>query len=710
LYATSCALRQTHVRNLRSAGSVNGGDIQLKCIIRASSVLISAIVLCACGAKAPSHDDAGKAEIGSFGLDLSAGNPEVRPGDDFFAYASGKWYETAEIPADRSSYGVFRQLADRAEQQVRELIEAAAQAKDGEGSDAMRKVGNFYASFMDEAAIESAGIKPLETYLESIRSAKDKRDIAKLFGLPGYESVIGLGIRPDMKQPDKYAVYIVQSGLGLPNRDFYLKNDEKLKDIRGKYVAYIEQLLTLAQVEQPAQKAKAIYEFERKLAEAHWTIERSRDAVARYNPYKKADLIAYAPGFEWQVFFDALGIPGREDFIVGQPSAVRDSAKLFASTPIETLRAYLAFHLVDSFAPYLSKPFESAHFAFRGQVIDGRPQLSERWKRGVALVDSTVGELVGQVYVEKHFPASSKAKMEELVAYIKKAFHQRLEELPWLSPETRTRAQEKLAAFRAKIGYPDIWKDYSALEVTRDSVVENLIRVSDWSWQRDLARMDGPVDREEWMMNPQRVNAYYNATGNEIVFPAAILQPPFFDPNADDAVNYGGIGAVIGHEIGHGFDDQGRRFAADGSLTDWWTADDAEAFTRQTSKLVDQYSSFEALPGLFVNGAFTTGENLGDLGGLNIALYAYKLSLGDKPAPVLEGLTGEQRFFLSWAQVWRAKYRDEALRTLVMSDTHSPPYFRVNGPVRNMDEWYEAFNIQPTDKLYLKPEDRVRIW
>jgi putative endopeptidase len=671
----------------------------LKSIINKSSLLITTIMLCACGANTPSPDETDKPEIGTFGLDLSAGNPDVRPGNDFFAYASGKWYEAAEIPADRSSYGIFRQLADRAEQQVRELVEAAGQAE-GDGGDAMQVVGNFYASFMDEAAIESAGSKPLETYLESIRSAQDKRDIAKMFGLPGYESVIGLGIRPDMKQPNEYAVYIVQSGLGLPNRDFYLKDDEKLKDIRGKYVAYIEQLLALAQVEQPAKKAKAIYEFERKLAESHWTIERSRDAVARYNPYKKADLIAYAPGFDWQVFFDALGIPGREDFIVGQPSAIRDSAKLFASTPIETLRAYLSFHLVDSFAPYLSKSFESAHFAFRGQVLGGQPQQTERWKRGVALVDSTVGELVGQVYVEKHFPASSKAKMEELVAYIKKAFHQRLEELPSLSPETRARAQEKLAAFRAKIGYPDVWKDYSALEVTRDNVVENLIRVSDWSWKRDLARMDGPVDREEWMMNPQRVNAYYNATGNEIVFPAAILQPPFFDPNADDAVNYGAIGAVIGHEIGHGFDDQGRRFAADGSLRDWWTADDAAAFTRQTSKLVDQYSSFEVLPGLFVNGAFTTGENLGDLGGLNIALYAYKLSLGDKPAPVLEGLTGEQRFFLSWAQIWRAKYRDEALRTLVMSDTHSPPYFRVNGPVRNMDEWYEAFNVLPTDKLY----------
>jgi putative endopeptidase len=681
----------------------------LKRITRTSSVLISTLVLCACGAKAPSIPEIPKPEIGAFGLDLSAGNPEVRPGDDFFAYSNGKWYETAEIPADRSSYGVFRELTDRAEQQVRELVEAAAHAG-SEGGGPMQKVGDFYATFMDEAAIESAGLKPIEPLLQAIRDAKERRDIARLFGLPGYQSIIGGGVRPDMKEPDRYAMYLAQGGLGLPNRDFYLKDDEKLKDIRERYLAYIERLLTLAEVQQPASKAQAIYDFERKIAQAHWTIERSRDAVARYNPYKKADFVAYAPGFDWQAFFEALGIPAHEDFIVMQPSALRDSAKLFAATPLETLRAYLTFHLLDSFAPYLPQRFEAAHFAFRGQVLEGRPEQSERWKRGVALVDSSVGELVGQVYVEKHFPASSKAKMEELVSYIKKAFHQRLEELPWLGAETRARAQEKLAAFRAKIGYPDRWKDYSALQVQRDSVVANLLRVQEWSWKRDIERLGGPVDRDEWMMNPQRVNAYYNPLGNEIVFPAAILQPPFFDPNADDAVNYGAIGAVIGHEIGHGFDDQGRRFAADGSLTDWWTAEDSEAFTQQARRLVEQYSKFEALPGLFVNGEFTTGENLGDLGGLNIALYAYKLSLDGKPAPVIEGLTGEQRFFLSWAQVWRAKYREEALRKLVLSDTHSPAYFRVNGPVRNMDEWYEAFNVQPTDKLYLKPEERVRIW
>lgn len=675
-------------------------------IIKASGVLLSAVLLCACGAKGSSPQ--GKAEIGTFGLDLEAGNPEIRPGDDFFAYANGKWYETVEIPADQSSYGAFRMLADRAEQQVRDLVEAAANAEDR--NESLQKVGDFYASFMDEAAIEAAGLKPIETHLEAIRSAKNKRGIAALFGKPGYQSIIGVGIRADVKQPDRYTVYIGQGGLGLPNRDFYLKDDAKLQQIREQYRAYIEQLLTLAGEERAAAKARAIYDFELKLAKVHWEIERTRDAVARYNPYKKADLLAYARGMEWQVFFDELGIPKREDFIVSQPSAVRDSAKLFASTSMDTLRAYLTFHLLDSFAPYLPERFDSAHFAFRGQVLDGKPQQTERWKRGVTLVNSAVGELVGQVYVEKHFPPESKAKMEALVSNIKKAFSQRLSELPWLGEETRERAQEKLAAFRTKIGYPDRWKDYSALEVQRDDVVANVLRATQWGWNRVVARLDEPVDRDEWFMNPQRVNAYYSATFNEIVFPAAILQPPFFDPHADDAVNYGAIGGVIGHEIGHGFDDQGRRYAADGSLTNWWTAEDEAAFTQQTSKLIEQYSAFEALPGLFVNGAFTTGENLGDLGGLNIAFYAYKLSLDGKPAPVIEGLTGEQRFFLSWAQVWRTKHREEALHKLVLSDTHSPPYFRVNGPVRNMDEWYEAFDVQPTDKLYLPPEERVRIW
>jgi len=656
-----------------------------------------------------SQVQAPKAQIGSFGLDLTTGDPSVKPGDDFFVYANGKWLSTFEIPPDKSSYGAFVKLADDTEVQVREIIEAAAAMQAPAGS-VEQKVGDYYASFMDEAAIEAAGLDPLKPGLGRILNARDKKEIAALFGAPGVKTLFGVGVVPDLKQPDRYSLVVVQSGLGLPNRDYYLKDDEKLKDVREKYVAYIEQMLRLGEIEAPAKKAKAIMALETALAEVHWPIERTRDAEANYNPHTKAELIAYAPGFDWQTFFDALEIPTRERFVVRQTTAIRDAARLFRDTPLETLRAYLAFHYLSDHASYLPKRFDDAQFAFYGKVLRGQEVQRDRWKRAVSHTDNGVGELVGRMYVEKHFPPESKAKMEALVANLRAALEDRLEQLEWLSDDTRKRALEKLATFVPKIGYPDKWKDYSDLEVRRDDLIGNVTRAQVWDWRRRLARLDEPVDRDEWFMNPQRVNAYYNPLNNEIVFPAAILQPPFFDPHADDAVNYGAIGAVIGHEIGHGFDDQGRKFSADGSLDDWWTEADATAFTERTKSLIEQYSEFEALPGLKVNGAITIGENIGDLGGLNMALHAYRLSLNGEEAPVIDGLTGEQRFFLAWAQVWRAKYRDEALRMLVLSDPHSPPYFRVNGAVRNMDEWYEAFGVQPTDELYLPPENRVRIW
>ena len=650
-----------------------------------------------------------KAQIGSFGLDLTTGDPSVRPGDDFFVYANGKWLSTFEIPADKSSYGAFVKLADDTEVQVREIIDAAAAMQAPTGS-VEQKVGDYYASFMDEAAIEAAGLEPIKPALERIQTARDKKEIAALFGAPGVKTLFGVGVVPDLKQPDRYSLAVVQSGLGLPNRDYYLKDDEKLKDVREKYVSYIEQILTLGEIGAPAKKAKAIMALETALAKVHWPIERTRDAEANYNPHTKAELIAYAPGFDWQTFFDALEIPTRERFVVRQTTAIRDAARLFRDTPLETLKSYLTFHYLSDHASYLPKRFDEAQFAFYGKVLRGQEVQRDRWKRAVNHTDSGVGELVGRMYVEEHFPPESKAKMEVLVANLRAALQERLGQLEWLSDDTRKRALEKLATFVPKIGYPDKWKDYSALEVRRDDLIGNVTRAQVWDWRRRLARLDEPVDRDEWFMNPQRVNAYYNPLNNEIVFPAAILQPPFFDPHADDAVNYGAIGAVIGHEIGHGFDDQGRKFSADGSLDDWWTEADATAFSARTKSLIEQYSEFEALPGLKVNGAITIGENIGDLGGLNMALHAYRLSLQGKEAPVIDGLTGEQRFFLSWAQVWRAKYRDEAIRMQVLSDPHSPPYFRVNGAVRNMDEWYEAFNVEPTDQLFLPPEERVRIW
>jgi predicted metalloendopeptidase len=502
----------------------------------------------------------------------------------------------------------------------------------------------------------------------------------------------------------------VQSGLGLPDRDYYLKNDPKLAEHRAKYVEFITTMLKLGGVDDAAKKARGIMEFETAIAKVQWPIEKLREAELNYNPRTRAELIAYAPGFDWQAFLDACEVGQRDNFVLGPLTAIRDSAKVFDQTSLQTLKDYLTFHLLRANAAFLPKRFDEANFAFYGQQLRGQPQQRERWKRGVAITGGALGELVGQVYVKEYFPPESKAKMEVLVDNLRAALKERLATLSWMSEDTRKRAEEKLATFVAKIGYPDKWKDYSALEVRRDDIIGNAHRASLWDWNRQLARLDQPVDRAEWFMNVHEINAYYNPLNNEIVFPAAILQPPFFDPAADDAVNYGGIGAVIGHEIGHGFDDQGRKFAPDGSLRDWWTKVDADAFGAKTKVLVEQYSGFDALPGLKVNGAISLGENIGDLGGLNMAYEAYHNSLQGKEAPVLGGLTGDQRFFLSWAQVWRTKIRDEALRAQVLSDPHSPPYFRVNGAVRNMDEWYRAFDVKAGEKLYLPPEQRVKIW
>jgi putative endopeptidase len=654
-------------------------------------------------------DLAHKAAIGAFGLDLSAGNPAVKPGDDFFAYASGNWYDHFEIPPDRTSFGAFNQLDELSKQRVRELIEQAAASRPASGT-AAQKIGDDYAAYMDQAAIETNGLAPAEGDLKRIAAAASKADVAKLFGLPGFSSLFDLDLPPDLKNPDRYSVVISQSSLGLPDRDYYLKDDPKLEEIRTKYVAYVEQILALGGIADAATRAKEIMAFETAAAKVQWPIEKRRDVDATYNPRTKKQLLAFAPGFPWQPFLDASAVGGRENLVLSELTAVHDLSELFKSTPLPTLKAYLTFHYLSDHAPYLPKRFDDARFAFYGQTLRGQPQQRERWKRAVDEVNGGLGELVGQLYVARYFPPESKAKMQELVANLRAALSERIDSLGWMTPETKSRAHEKLATFTPKIGYPDQWKDYSALQIRRDDLIGNVRRAAEWRWQYQVARLDKPVDRQEWQMTPQTINAYYNPLNNEIVFPAAILQPPFFDPNADAAVNYGGIGAVIGHEIGHGFDDQGRKFGPDGGLKDWWTQQDADVFKGRVTRLVNQFSAFEALPGLHVNGANTIGENIGDLGGLNMAYHAYHLSLKGKPAPVIDGLTGDQRFFLSWAQVWRTKIRDGQLREYVMSDVHSPPYFRVNGPLPNINEWYDAFNVHPGDKLYIKPEDRVSIW
>jgi predicted metalloendopeptidase len=660
-------------------------------------------------AATPSAPPPPKAEIGDFGLDLSARKPSVQPGDDFFEYANGTWYDTYSIPDDRSSFGIFTRLDEQSQNRVREIIEQAASSHPAPGSPE-QKIGDYYASFMDEAAIEANGLTPVRAELERIAAAKSKKDIATLFGAPGYQSTFEIGLGPDLKNPDAYTVGIGQGGLGLPDRDYYLKDDPQLKTIRAKYVEYIAAMFDLAAIPDGKARAQKIMDFETAIAKVSWPIEQRRDVEKNYNPRTMAQVKDYAKGFDWQAFMDAAELGTRKDVIIGELTAVRDIAKLIGTTPLQTLKDYLTFHHLDAYAAYLPKKFDTTRFGFYGVTMRGQPKQRDRWKRGVDAVNGALGEQVAQVYVAKYFPPSSKAKMQVLVRNLLDALSQRIDQLAWMTPETKTRAHDKLATFVTKIGYPDKWKDYSALEVKRGDLLGNVRRAALWDWHRQLARLDKPVDRSEWQMLPQEINAYYNPQNNEIVFPAAILEPPFFDPNADDAVNYGAIGAVIGHEIGHGFDDQGRKFAPDGSFNDWWTKVDSDAFTKRAEKLVAQYSSYEVLPGLKVNGANTLGENIGDLGGLNMAYAAYHLALHGKEPPVLDGLTGDQRFFLSWAQVWRAKYRDGVMRELVMSDVHSPAYFRVNGTVRNMDAWYKAFNVQPDDKLYLPPDQRVSIW
>jgi putative endopeptidase len=650
-----------------------------------------------------------KAAIGDFGLDLTAGNPAVKPGDDFFAYASGAWYSKFEIPPDRSRFDEFDKLDDLSKQRVREIIEQAASSHPAPGS-AAQKIGDYYAAYMDQPAIEANGLTPVQGDLQRISTAATKADIATLFGLPGFASLFDLDLPPDLKSPDRYSVVISQSQLGLPDRDYYLKDDPKLQEFRDKYVAYIGQMLTLGGVEDATAKATDIMAFETAIAKVQWPNEKRRDVDAVYNPRTKQQLLAYAPGFPWQSFLDASSVGKRQELVLSELTAIRDLADLFKRTSLPTLKAYLTFHYLSDHASYLPKRFDEARFAFYGTTLRGQPQQRDRWKRAVDAVNDALGELVGQVYVARYFPPESKAKMQELVANLRASLSDRIDSLDWMSPETKSRAHEKLATFIPKIGYPDVWKDYSSLQVKRDDLIGNVRRAAEWRWQYQVARLDKPVDRAEWQMTPQEVNAYYNPLNNEIVFPAAILQPPYFDPNADPAVNYGAIGAVIGHEIGHGFDDQGRKFGPDGSLSDWWTQKDVDVFKARVNRLIEQYSAFEALPGLHLNGANTIGENIGDLGGLNMAYHAYQLSLKGKPAPVIDGLTGDQRFFLSWAQVWRAKYRDGALREAVMSDHHSPAYFRVNGPLPNIDAWYTAFGVHPGDKLYIKPADRVSIW
>ncbi|MFN3520809.1 MAG: M13 family metallopeptidase [Phenylobacterium sp.] len=667
-------------------------------------------------ADAPSGEGAAKISdlttaprMGTWGFDLAGRDTSVSPGHDFFAYANGHYLEQLEIPSDRSRYGAFDALNELSVNRMRAVVEAAANDSGAVGDRA--KIGDFYKSFMDEARVEALGAKPLAADLAEVSAAKTRADLARLMGKSQAAfggSFFGAYISDDAKDPEHYAVYLFQAGLGMPDRDYYLQ--ERFAPQKEKYEAYVARLLSLAGWSEPEAHAKAIVAMETKIAEVSWTRAERRDDDKTYNPFETAKLAEYAPGFDWAAFMEGAGLAKVDRVIVAENTAFPKIAAVFAETPVDTLKAWAAFTLADNAAPYLSKDFDEAHFDFRNRTLSGQPEQRPRWKRGVSLVDNQIGEALGKVYVEAYFPPESKAKMEALVGDIKTAMHGRIEKLTWMSPTTKAKALEKLSKFNVKIGYPDKWRDYSGLAVAADDLYGNVERAVAFDWNYRVGRLGGPVDDSEWGMTPPTINAYYSSTKNEIVFPAAILQPPFFDPDGDPAINYGGIGGVIGHEITHGFDDQGRKSDGDGRLTDWWTPEDAAKFQAQAAKLGAQYAAVEVLPGAHINGDLTMGENIADLGGLLLALDAYHLSLGGKPAPVIDGLTGDQRVFLGWAQVWRGKYREDAIKQQLVSDPHSPPKYRVNVPITNIDAWYAAFGVKPDDAMYVKPEDRVRIW
>jgi putative endopeptidase len=663
----------------------------------------------AANAPAPARDLTKAPRMGTWGFDLAGRDTAVAPGHSFFEHANGGYMKRLEIPSDRSSYGAFNALAELSQERLRALTDKAAANPNPTGAEA--KVAALYRSFMDEARVNALGAKPLAGDLAAVRAAKTHSDIARLMGATskGFgSSVFSAQVYDDAKDPLKYAVYLGQAGLGMPDRDYYLV--DRFAPQKAAYEAYVGKILTLAGWPDAAANARAIVAMETEIARASWTRAERRDDDKTYNPYEVAKLPAFAPGFDWNAFLAGADLSNATRVIASENTAFPKIAAIYAKTPVDTLKAWLAFSVADQAAPYLSEDFVQARFDFRSKTLSGTPAEQPRWKRGVNLVDANVGEALGKLYVDAYFPPESKAKMEALVGDLKTAMGARIDRLEWMSPATKAKAHEKLAKFRVKIGYPDRWRDYSALTLKEDDLYGNVERAAAFEWARQVGRLNKPVDRDEWEMTPPTINAYYSSTKNEIVFPAAILQPPFFDPEGDPAINYGGIGGVIGHEITHGFDDQGRKSDGDGRLADWWTAEDAAKFKVQADRLGKQYEAAEILPGARINGELTMGENIADLGGLLLALDAYRISLKGKPAPSLDNLTGEQRVFLGWAQVWRAKYRDDFMKQILVSDPHAPPQARVDGPVKNIDAFYQAFGVKPGDPMYVPAEQRVRIW
>lgn len=671
---------------------------------------ITALIFSSAACNSTGQSASQTAELGEWGIDLAAMDPTVHPGDNFFYHVNGTWLDTFEIPADFTNYGSFTALFERSEAQVKAIIDDYASGVGNADSNG-QKIGDYYTAFLDTDEIERRGLAPIAQDLQKIANARTHADVAALMGdaALSLESPFAIYVYVDAKQTDRYLVHVTQSGLGLPNREYYLQ--DRFADKLTAYQGHVANMLRLGGIDNPEAKARNIVSLESRMAAIHWPQEKQRDPNLTYNLLTKSELMALSPSAPWQTFFEAAGISNENEFIVNELDAVEALAEMFVTTPVGAWREYLQFHYLSSFSDVLPAALDNENFRFYGKELNGQQAQRARWKRGVAAVNGALGEAVGKIYVERHFPPESKAKMDALIGNLRLAMAERIDQLEWMSEDTKKEAHIKLEKFRAYIGYPDEWRDYSALSVAPGDALGNLKRSRVANSDYYLARLGKPVEPgKEWGMLPHTVNAYYSPPRNAIYFPAAILQPPFFDPAADPAVNYGGIGAVIGHEIGHGFDDQGRKQDGDGILRDWWELADAEKFGDKTKILGEQYAEYEPLEGEFINPNLTMGENVGDLGGLAMAYYAYKLSLDGKEAPVLSDFTGDQRFFMAWAQVWRRKYREDELRMRMVTDPHSPSEFRTNGIVRNMDAWYDAFDIEDSHILYLPPADRVSIW
>ncbi|MBT1450853.1 M13 family metallopeptidase [Glaciecola sp. XM2] len=650
-------------------------------------------------------------ELGSFGVELDARNTDIKPGDDFFMYASGTWYDNYEMPADKTRFGAFTKLAERSEERVKAIIENAAQVENK--SFEQELIANYFTAYMDEQAIEEKGIAPIQSMLDDIAAIENMEQLTKAFGyawLTGTNSPIGGGLGFNRLKPDEYQLSLSVGGLGLPDRSYYLEEGERFENIRNAYVENIVTMMGFAGIEDAQQKAEGILALETQIAELQWPREKRRNRDLTLNQIAREDLSSEYAGFDWDTYFAPSGFVLPE-INVSQPEPLKDVIALINEQSLDTWKDYLTYHLIQGNASFLSNDIYQASFDFYATTLSGQQEPRPRWKRAVSAMSGTqsLGFAIGKVYVDQHFPQSSKAQMQELVENLRTALGERIVSLDWMGEETKQNALAKLEAFNPKIGYPDEWESFEGLELTSSDIVTNIQNMRKFFQAKRVEDELKPTNRNDWFMPPQQVNAYYNSSFNEIVFPAGILEAPFFDPNADPAVNYGAIGAVIGHEMGHGFDDQGSKSDANGVQRNWWTEEDRAAFEVKTQKLAEQYSAYEPIEGNFVNGANSLGENIGDVGGLAMAYHAYQLSLNGEEAPLIDGLTGDQRFFLAWAQVWREKRTEESMLNQLRAGTHAPGRFRALAP-RNHDAWYEAFDVQPGDALYLAPEDRVRIW